>query len=156
MTHVLNLRPHHFLCILTYAGRGYSENFTRNFDDLAASIARGGCIARITRGPDDICRPRLENGSGHETGGAPSRPHHCHDERIQARDDAALADLRRFLSRPALDYGDEIRLTPELISALRTGFQRNQIRTACLGCEWKEFCDTLSGENFIDCLIQMR
>ena len=30
----LALRAHHLLCMLTYAGRGYSPDFVRNFDHM--------------------------------------------------------------------------------------------------------------------------
>lgn len=52
----LALRAHHLLCMLTYAGRGYSPDFVRNFDHITARLAAGAPIT-LVHGPDAICAP---------------------------------------------------------------------------------------------------
>jgi len=81
----LRLRPHHLLCLLTYAGKGYSPAFVANLDAVASRVASGETV-EIVAGPDDICRPV-----------AADPDHHCHAARIVRRDRLAARDVGRTL-----------------------------------------------------------
>ena len=37
----VRLRGHHFLCILTYRGHGYTPSFVANMTEIVADIAGG-------------------------------------------------------------------------------------------------------------------
>lgn len=52
----ITLRPHHLLCLRTWAGRGYSEAFTGNMDRIAR-LLRENPDRRVllVRGADEIC-----------------------------------------------------------------------------------------------------
>lgn len=125
----VSLRPHHLLCLLTYAGKGYTRSFTENFDAITVRLAAGEDIAVID-GPDDICRPWL---------GEPEA--HCERDSVTVRDSQALADLGALLGRPVA----ALTTLPDL-ATLRAAFSSGKTRTACRGCEWFGLCsDTAAG-----------
>lgn len=132
--------------MLTYAGRGYSEKFTENFNDLAAEISSGQCVAVLVNGPDDVCAPRLA-----DLNDTP----HCHDGRIREADDAAIDDLRRVTALRDLDYGDAVRLTHEFIRTMRAAFTQGTNRGACHGCEWRSLCDANRDNAFAACVVRV-
>jgi len=53
---IVRLRAHHLLCILTFAGKGYSPAFVANMAGVVARIGAGEPI-EVVAGPDDICAP---------------------------------------------------------------------------------------------------
>ena len=81
---MIRLRPHHLLCMLTYAGRGYTPRFTSGMDDLIHRLGQGEEILLI-EGPDDICLPWIDEAAE----GADIREPHCHEARITGRDQRA-------------------------------------------------------------------
>jgi len=169
---MIRLRPHHLLCMLTYAGRGYTPRFTSGMDDLIARLG-GGAEILLVEGPDDICAPWLEEarlGEAAEkaapqkaaaekaaTGqaGAEIRAPHCHESRIAQRDAKAASDIAALLERE-IKAGNRLRLDAALIARLRHAFHDNSIRSGCAACEWKDFCDSLSAADFMDCRLQAR
>lgn len=57
---VLELRGHHFLCLLTFSGEGYSWSFCANFirllNNINSAFQRNESVRiRIVAGPDAIC-----------------------------------------------------------------------------------------------------
>lgn len=147
---MIRLRPHHLLCMLTYAGRGYTPRFTLNLDDIIRRLGSGEEI-EIVSGPDDICAPWLHEA---ETVSDIRTPH-CHESRIAGRDDRATSDISKLLQRQ-ITPSSRLRLTANLISHLRQAYQAETIRTGCDGCEWKSFCDSLSASGFADCKLVPR
>lgn len=129
----ISIRPHHFLCMLTYVGKGYSRNFVANFDSLIDKINSGQYDFIIVDGVDDICAPRLCDKDDTTC--------HCHDDSIRERDKQALNAL-------GFSVGDSIPITKDLIARLRADYKDNTIRAACSGCEWKELCDNIAEKNF--------
>lgn len=57
----VRFRPHHFLCALGFAGRGYSDSFTANMTGIVEGRLRapGGdeTMIEVVGGLDDICAP---------------------------------------------------------------------------------------------------
>jgi uncharacterized protein len=51
---MIELRPHHLLCIFGWRGHGYTPDFTDNFN-LVVERLRGEPF-RLVLGPDSICR----------------------------------------------------------------------------------------------------
>jgi hypothetical protein len=78
---MLKYRPHHFLCSVGFAGKGYSDEFTRNMTKIVDSLrATGGDATEIevTRTADVLCMPcPHRRGEGCETA-----------EKIEALDEA--------------------------------------------------------------------
>lgn len=131
----IRLRPHHLLCLLTYAGRGYTPAFVENLDAVTARLAAGEAI-EIVAGPDDICAPVRDDPE-----------HHCHDQSIRRRDRLAGIEVSKLLGLP-LVAGRHLVLTPERLRLLRAAFAGGRIRAACTACSWRGLCDTLAAGDF--------
>ncbi len=134
----IRLRPHHFLCILTYVGKGYTKRFTRGFDQVVREMKRGRPVV-LVEGPDDICIGLV--------GGQFQK--HCYSKDVQNRDRGARADLRTRL-REARLAGP---MTPARVRRLREAYARNDIRTGCAACGWKKLCDRVVAREFEGCRL---
>ena len=134
----VRLRPHHLLCMLTYAGKGYSPAFTANMTAVVGRIA-GGEPIEIVSGPDDICAPLL------------SEPDpHCHRESVTLRDRWAAAAVERLFGN---GMSDPVVLEKDDIEGLRHAFASGDIRSACRGCDWKALCTDIAGDGFAGTLL---
>lgn len=130
----IRLRPHHFLCLLTYAGKGYSPNFTANYDLISMRLSRGEEI-EIVEGPDDVCAPLLaEDGA------------HCWRESVIERDKQAACDLGKL--GIAIEPGRTTSLDAALLSRMRAAFGKGLTRPACAGCEWSDLCSAIATKGF--------
>lgn len=131
----IRLRAHHLLCLLSYAGKGYSPAFVANFDAIAARLDAGEDIL-LTEGPDDICAPLLRDPSPH-----------CTRASVRTRDQRAAHDIGLFLGQP-VTAGSRIIPTAALLRRMRSGFAGGQTRAACRGCEWSDLCTSLADDGF--------
>lgn len=136
----IRLRPHHLLCLQTYAGKGYTPAFTANYDLIAARLSQGEDI-EIVEGPDDICTPLLTEPDPH-----------CWRDSVTQRDHQAAANLQPLLKA---NTGTTITLTAPLLETLRTSFQAGTLRPACTGCEWSDFCTRIADTDFEGTRIQI-
>ena len=139
----LALRAHHLLCMLTYAGRGYSPDFVRNFDHITASLAAGAPIT-LVHGPDAICAPLCCGPDGNNA--------HCHQESARARDAQATRALAPWIGGLP---GTGLTLDAALLARLRAAFASGQIRGACDGCEWTELCSRIAADGFTGVRLHM-
>ena len=131
----VRLRPHHLLCMLTYAGKGYSPAFTANMTVVVERIA-GSEPIEIVSGPDDICAPLL------------SEPDpHCHRESVTARDQRASQDVGQLLG-VTISAGGQLALAEDRLDMLRQAFRDGKIRAACRDCEWQDLCGGISDDGF--------
>jgi hypothetical protein len=135
----VQLRGHHFLCILTYRGYGYTPAFVENMSSIVASIERGRPV-RLVDGPDDIC-------SGLTPADRLVCSHDCGQAETRDMDALAVAAVRDLL--PA-DIGEAMTLDAPTISTLRRHFANHSIRDACRRCSWAKFCTTIAAEDFRD------
>lgn len=119
--------------MLTYIGKGYSKKFTDNYDRIIDELNKGDATIELIAEPDDICAPRLCDKDDINC--------HCYNESIKHRDEKALEDM-------GYKIGNRLTLTENLIKSLRKAYKENTIRTACIGCEWKDLCDGISRDNF--------
>ncbi|AWK88920.1 DUF1284 domain-containing protein [Azospirillum thermophilum] len=138
----VRLRAHHLLCMLTYAGKGYSPAFVANYDLVVARLAGGEDILMV-EGPDDLCAPLL---------GDPQA--HCRNAGVRGRDAAAAAAVTALLARPVA-AGDRLRLDAALLERLRTAFRAGTTRTACGGCEWSGLCTGIAEGGFAGTRLQI-
>jgi hypothetical protein len=133
---MIRLRPHHLLCMLTYAGNGYSAPFVANFDAITHRIASERQTVEIVAGPDDICAPL-----------AGSADTHCHRASVMERDRLAVMDISPVFGveiRPGL----QLTLDAGRLHALRAAFAAGTIRRACEDCQWKPLCDGIAEQGF--------
>lgn len=131
----VRLRPHHLLCLLTYAGKGYSQAFTAGFDALVTRLSQGAPV-HVVDGPDDICAPLLGDATAH-----------CHHDSVRQRDQRAAMDLGALLQRP-VGTGAVVGVDAASLAAWRTAFAQGRTRSACAGCEWQPLCSTIAAEGF--------
>ena len=136
----IRLRPHHLLCLQTYAGKGYTPAFTANYDLIAARLSNGEDI-EIVEGPDDICTPLLTE----------TDPH-CWRDSVTQRDQQAAANLELLL---ATKTGTKLTLTAPLLEKMRSAFRAGPLRPACTGCEWSDFCTRIADTDFEGTRIQI-
>ncbi len=136
------LRGHHFLCILTYRGKGYSEVFVENMTAWVDAI-RAGRPVKLVEGPDDICRGLTAK---------------CRED---VQHDCLAADTLRLdrLANEAVSgvLGRDLLLARPLsakdIDILRDEYADGTIRAACKVCSWKDFCDGIASEDFAGTLL---
>jgi hypothetical protein len=124
---IVRLRAHHLLCILTFAGEGYSPAFVANMAAIVARIGSGEPI-EVVAGPDDICAPL-----------AGSADAHCHESSVLGRDREALSALPG--DRPLV-------LDRAAVAALRDQFAAGTIRGACAGCSWFGLCTAIASAGY--------
>jgi hypothetical protein len=132
---VIRLRPHHLLCILTYAGKGYSPAFVANYDTLAARIGAGEDVLLVS-GPDDICAPLLGEADAH-----------CFNTSVTERDRLASRDVGTLWGK-AVAEGDILTLDAARLKRMREAFATQAIRSACPGCEWHDLCTGIAAQGF--------
>jgi uncharacterized protein len=133
----VRLRGHHFLCMLTYRGLGYSPEFTANMTSKIALIKTGAPVI-LVEGPDDICAGMSKacmNATGHD----------CRMADIMAMDVTARGSIEAVLKR---DIQISAKVTPAELNLLRTAFTGGMIRQACGGCSWFELCNQIAVEQF--------
>lgn len=134
----IRLRAHHLLCMLTFAGKGYTPAFIANYKAVIRRLNAGEDIELVT-GPDDICEPML------------CEPEcHCHNDSISQRDKLATDEISLMLS--ATDLGARtISLEEKDIFQLRAWFADGAIRSACGNCEWHQLCSEIAQNEFRGC-----
>jgi uncharacterized protein len=137
-TPAIRLRPHHLLCMLTFAGKGYSPGFVANFERIVNLIASGEHSIEVVFAPDDICAPLLADAACH-----------CRNASVAERDRLAAEALTDLLHRP-IRGGATLQLDPSTLERMRAAFQAGTIRAACKGCQWSPLCDSIATDNFIE------
>jgi uncharacterized protein len=127
----IRLRAHHFLCLLTYVGKGYNQAFIENFDRVIRKLSLEAEIL-IVEGPDDICAPMLD-----------TQDPHCWRASVTRRDQSAAADLERLLKR-SFQAGNRLVLEKDLLAQMREAFAEGSVRTGCRKCQWFDFCSAIA------------
>ncbi len=123
--------------MLTFVGKGYSPEFTANFDRIVSLIASGAETIEITFAPDDICSPLLTDPVCH-----------CPNQSVLDRDHLAAESLSALLHTPITEDA-RIHLAADRLDRMRQAFQSGSIRKACEGCQWVPLCDSIAANNFI-------
>ncbi len=136
----IRLRPHHFLCMLTFVGKGYSPAFVANMQQIVQRIRQGAAI-ELVEGPDDVCRPLL---SAPDVG---ENPPHCGNPSVTARDARALADIAATLGGPPRQ------ISATILTQLQKTFADGTVRPACAGCPWHSLCDDIAATGFIGTVL---
>ena len=137
---MIKLRAHHLLCSLTFAGRGYSKEFERDFAQVIDRIKRNETIL-VVSGPDEICASIEECSDSH-----------CREARISNRDELALEDISSHIGKP-LKVGSQISPSQLFGDKYQSSFQQRSIRRACFDCQWANMCDQIADANFSSSLL---
>jgi hypothetical protein len=124
-TSELHLRPHHLLCLQTFVGRGYSEEFVEHMTLVKRQLtANPRTPITLVSGADELCAhcPNCVDGQ-------------CSSEK-PALFDRLVEEKLAVLSLcqepfPVLEgIPNGLRITEDLIAA------------CCPGCEWRELCSS--------------
>lgn len=137
---MIRLRGHHLLCSLTFAGRGYSQQFEQCFKQVIERLKENETIL-VVSGPDDICES-IEGCS----------ESHCRETRISRRDKLALEDLSSHLGIP-VSVGSKFAPTLLFDDAYRYSFRQGTTRRACFDCQWSEICDQVAEAEYSSSLL---
>ena len=135
----VRLRGHHFLCILTYRGHGYTPSFVANMTEIVADIA-GGRPALLIEGPDAIC-------GGLTPDDRRACNHDCANAENMELDRLAVRDVGGLLG---IDFAGSIEMDRSTVAKLRAAFADRSIRSACQRCPWSDFCDQIAADGFVE------
>ncbi len=139
----IRLRGHHFLCLLTYKGLGYTPAFVENMTAIAARI--NGCAKVILHpGPDDICAAL-----------SPADRAACNHDCAKP-ETAALDEMAEKATVAVLGHGlgEAFVLDAEKVARLRAAFLKGESRAACGICRWRAVCDEIAGNGFAGTLLK--
>lgn len=126
---MLKFRPHHFLCTIGYEGKGYSEPFTDNYDQIAHQL-RGPngdkTEIQVVFQTDDVCAP-----CPHKRGLL------CTSQKKIASLDARHVEALGIHNDEILTWGDAKKRIKQKISI-------DVFHEICKGCQWKSLgvCET--------------
>ncbi len=125
------LRPHHGLCILSFTGHGYSEDFTNHMTSLVSMLR--SCpetLVQIQKGCDFLCShcPHRQSSKGADV---------CQSM------NPALFD-ENVLRSTGFSYGQV--LTWKAFSDKTSLLLSHHLEETCPGCEWLSFCRKFSKE----------
>ncbi|NHB88139.1 DUF1284 domain-containing protein [Photorhabdus tasmaniensis] len=137
----ISLRGHHLLCILTYAGNGYSPGFIENYNKIISRIQNEDIL--IVEGPDDICAPLLGEDDPH-----------CLGKSVIIRDSHALEAVGALMGRP-VEVGHTLRLDETYLKQARWAFNRRIVRAACVGCEWEQLCTRIAADDYASTFLKL-
>ncbi len=119
----LRFRPHHFLCAVGFRGKGYSDAFVTNFQEVAGRLRGPGgeeLEIEVTGAADSICAP------------CPNRRGElCETETKIRRLDDAHAEVLGLSPGQVLTWG-------EAQARIAGRFTVEVHRRACDGCGWLE------------------
>lgn len=133
----VRLRGHHFLCVLTYRGFGYTKPFVDNMTEIVRQIEAGRSVV-LCEGPDDIC-------GGFTTQCRAICDHDCAKAETAEMDRTAIDAVNQVLN---LGADTPLVLDRDAITQLRKRFADGSIRRACIRCSWSDFCTEIAAEDF--------
>lgn len=135
----IHLRGHHFLCLLTYKGLGYTPGFVKNMSAIAEAISQG-CQVVLKEGPDDICNAL-------STDDRTVCDHDCTTKRAMEIDREAAEAVSPIIGK---EMAEPFVLDGEMVKRLRTAFQEGSIRAACSRCRWRLICDGIADGGYAE------
>lgn len=127
---MINLRPHHAMCILNYRGKGYSEEFVKNMDAIVEGLKDETSIT-INRNKDALCAAcinRIQPSSDNPAG--------CVFMDKVERYDSAVFELLSLSDGQVLTWG-------ELRNMVYSKIFPKNIGRICSDCEWFYICESL-------------
>jgi uncharacterized protein len=139
----IRLRGHHFLCLLTYKGLGYTPAFVENMTAIATRINAGDKVI-LHPGPDDICAALT-----------PADRAACNHDCAKP-ETAALDEMAEKATVAVLGHGLEeaFVLDEGKVARLRAAFLSGESRAACGMCRWRTVCDEIAGSGYAQTLLK--
>ncbi|SHJ53914.1 DUF1284 domain-containing protein [Parasporobacterium paucivorans] len=120
---MIELRPHHGMCIGQFAGYGYDREFVENMKHIVHGLETNNPYVRLVCHTDVIC------------GRCPHNiDHGCHSGQEVLKYDMACLHLTGFWENQEirwLDFKDKVR---EMV------LKEDTIKEVCTDCSWLEIC----------------
>ena len=138
----IRLRGHHFLCLLTYKGLGYTPAFVQNMTAIAHRINAGAKVI-LHPGPDDICAALSPTDRA-------ACNHDCAKPETSALDDMAEKATVAVLGH---ELNEAFALDAAKVAKLRAAFLTGESRSACGICRWRSICDEIAQSGYADTLL---
>jgi hypothetical protein len=139
----LHLRPHHLLCLQTFIGHGYSEEFVQEMTSVKRQLELDpGTPIQLVDGADTLCRRCPNCAGGHCTSDKPALFDRLLAAKIEKSENISL--LRTYESNHGCIFSDSFMLhgIPEYLT-----LSHDLLEECCPGCEWKELCDRVIDGN---------
>lgn len=117
------LRPHHLMCIQSYIGKGYSEEFVKNMDVVVGSLIENvDQTIRLVEGNDHICN---------------HCPHNIHGVKCESDDKVITMDKKvlKYLEITPGEYTYSY-----LLNRLKEKLNEEAFKDICGDCEWYNLC----------------
>ncbi len=122
MQEKINFRPHHFICVLGYQGKGYSGGFVENMDKVVTNGLHGvggdDTLIEVVMTADVICAPC---------------PHKRGEGCVKQAKIDALDE--RHAERLNLKSG-EVLSWKAAKARIKTHVAKDDLNRLCAGCEW--------------------
>ncbi len=117
---MIKFRPHHFLCTLSFEGKGYSPEFVKNYFEIKNSLTPETVIEIVLDTADSICQP------------CPNRQGlRCATEEKVLALDANHAKILGVSGGEQLSWG-------EALDKIATKMTLEDFHRVCAPCGWKE------------------
>ena len=118
-------RPHHFVCFLSFQGKGYSSDFVNRVNEILATLKDNPQenLISVVKGCDSACEKCPNRKCGK-----------CqYDEDVSKKDDAysKLFDIA---------YGSRMSFAD--MQKIRTQIRKNNFLEICGQCQWADICLT--------------
>ncbi len=123
MAEKIKFRPHHFMCTLSFRGKGYSLGFVRNYKKIAQELSENEeTQIEVVQFMDSVCSacPNKIDEIVCKT-----------QDKISKLDSAHAAAL-------SLKVGD-IFTWKQAKERIKKNMSVEKFHTACYGCSWKEY-----------------
>lgn len=115
----MDLRPHHLLCTQGYSGKGYSDGFVENMNQLTARLRSGEPVKiHLTFSTDDLCT---------------CCPHMLGEDLCDTNE-----KVKRF-DRKVVEYfqlEEKEYIYQELVDKIRREITQEMLADICGGCGW--------------------
>lgn len=130
-TSILHLRPHHLLCLQTFVGHGYSDEFVAQMTLVKRQLAEDPLTPiELFSGTDDLCAHCPNCVEGKCTSEKPALFDRLVSERL-IQMQSTNSQVRPSISTAQLKLKGipkELQMNADLI------------KQCCPGCQWKELC----------------
>ena len=139
---VLRLRPHHLLCLQTFTGHGYSEEFVRHMTLVKRQLTREPQTAiELVNSVDDLCAHCPNNMNGRCTSENPA----LFDALVLRK--LYSAGIAGIISPEAgsNDHPGNLPVLQGIPGGLK--ISSSVLGECCPGCEWKELCLSIAGKS---------
>lgn len=121
---IMNLRPHHLLCIQKFTGHGYNESFTVHMKSIVSELKdKPMTQITLTQGCDYLCKMCPNNMNGV-----------CNSLEKVALMDSSVLNICK------LAYGENVPWVYLSAEARQEIFETDEFNKICSCCQWFELC----------------